>query len=137
LSEEGHIVINGEEVDLTDELTFDTSIDLDSEEVNHITITGVDLAGNESEAVDIRVEPVQDAVPAGPIEIIKSTVKEPHIIEVTFNGIIEHLDPEDLELQSAMGDWEEQNPKLTANFNILNTEVGTNNKNQTTLTIEV
>src|SRR5690625_7724451 len=36
-----------------------------------------------------------------------------------------------------MGDWEEQNPKLTANFNILNTEVGTNNKNQTTLTIEV
>src|SRR5699024_2277579 len=48
-----------------------------------------------------------------------------------------NLDPEDLELQSAMGDWEEQNPKLTANFNILNTEVGTNNKNQTTLTIEV
>src|SRR5690625_2261156 len=137
LSEEGHILINDEEVDFTDDLTFDTSIDLESDEVNHISITGVDLAGNESEAVDIRVRPEEDAVPTGPIEIIKSTVKEPNMIEVTFNGLIENLDPEDLELQSAMGDWEEQNPKLTANFNILNTEVGTNNKNQTTLTIEV
>src|SRR5690625_5450723 len=81
--------------------------------------------------------PAKGAVPTGPIEIIKSTVKEPNIIEVTFNGIIEHLDPEDLELQSAMGDWEEQNPKLTANFNVLNTKVDINNKNQTTLTIEV
>src|SRR5690625_4461940 len=137
LSEKGYILINDEEVDLTDDLTFDTSIDLDSEEVNHISITGVDLAGNESDTVDIRVMPAKGAVPTGPIEIIKSTIKEPNMIEVTFNGLIENLDPEDLELQSAMGDWEEQNPKLTANFNILNTEVGTNNKNQTTLTIEV
>src|SRR5699024_4316939 len=81
------------EFDLTDDLTFDTSIDHDSEEVNHISITGVDLAGNESDTVDIRVMPAKGAVPTGPIEIIKSTIKEPNMIEVTFNGLIENLDP--------------------------------------------
>ncbi|MBU5593925.1 pectate lyase [Amphibacillus sp. MSJ-3] len=137
ISEKGYLVINGEEVDLTDDLNFDTSIDLDPEEVNHISIKGVDLAGNESETINIKVLPDKNAVPKGPIKIVKSIVKEPNMIELTFNGKIEHLDPNDLELLSAMGDWEKQNPNLTANFNILNTEVGTNAQSQTTLTIEV
>src|SRR5699024_8117829 len=85
LSEKGYILINDEEVDLTDDLTFDTSIDLDSEEVNHISITGVDLAGNESDTVDIRVMPAKGAVPTGPIEIIKSTIKEPNMIDLMIS----------------------------------------------------
>ncbi|WP_088105416.1 pectate lyase [Halalkalibacter urbisdiaboli] len=121
LSEKGTLLINGEKVEVSADLTFDTTVTLEAG-LNKITISAVDAAGNVSEPVTFNVVPEGDAVPAEPVKITKAEATSPNTIELTFNSMLKDFDPSDIDLQAAMGNWSELNPKLTSNFTIKNTK---------------
>ncbi|RKL69239.1 pectate lyase [Salipaludibacillus neizhouensis] len=121
LSEKGTVLVDGEEVDVSTDLTFDTKLNLKSG-LNKITVSSVDVAGNLSAPVVFNVVPEGDAVPPGPVKITKAEATNPNTIEVTFNSKLKDFDPSDIDLQTAMGNWSELNPKLTSNFTIENTK---------------
>jgi PelA/Pel-15E family pectate lyase len=121
LSEEGSVLINGEELEISADLTFNTEVNLKSG-LNKITISGVDIAGNVSEPVTFNVVPKGNAVPPEPVKITKAEATSPNTIELTFNSKLKDFDPSDIDLQAAMGNWSELNPKLTSNLTIENTK---------------
>ncbi|WP_449538970.1 pectate lyase [Ferdinandcohnia sp. Marseille-Q9671] len=137
LSEDGYVYINGEKFEVADDFTFYAEVELEAGEENTLEIKGVDFAGNETKVVTYAVSPHIEAVPTGPIKIISTVVTKPNTVEVTFNGRVANLDLDDLELQSAMGDWNDGfNPKLTANITILNTKTYVNDQGQTVVVFE-
>ncbi|WP_163539948.1 pectate lyase [Gracilibacillus sp. YIM 98692] len=136
LSEPGTVVVNDQEVKVQgSDLNFYVEVELEPG-MNDITVKGFDLAGNPSNTESFQVISKGNAVPPGPVEIISTVVTDPNTIEITFNSKLDHLDLNDLELLSAMGDWEEQNPKLTQNLSIKNTKMRINNEKQTVVEVE-
>lgn len=135
VSEPGQILVNGEVVEVSEDLTFYTEVELRNG-VNHIKISAVDLAGNQSKTQKYQVRPDKETVPPGPIEIVSTVVKNVNTVEVTFNGHIANFDPSDLELQSALGEWDSLNPRLTPNFTIKNIEIFENSVGQTVVVFE-
>ncbi|ENH95818.1 pectate lyase P358 [Gracilibacillus halophilus YIM-C55.5] len=137
LSEAGKVLINDEEVEVSSkDFSFETDIHLTPGKENMITIKGMDLAGNESEPIKLTVMPKKEAVPPGRIKIVRAEVIKPNTVEVTLNGKVSNVDPNDIELLSARGDWEDFNPKLTPNFTIKDTTIAENDSGQTVIIYE-
>ncbi|UOQ48677.1 pectate lyase [Gracilibacillus caseinilyticus] len=136
MNEAGTVLINGKEVEVKEDLSFETDLKLTQGEKNTITIVGVDKAGNRSEEIQLTVLPDTETVAPGPIKIVSAEVLDRHSVKVTFNGKIANFDPNDLELLAATGEWESLNPDLQANFTIVDTTVEENEAGQTVVIYE-
>ncbi|UOQ84814.1 pectate lyase [Gracilibacillus salinarum] len=136
MNEAGTVLINGKEVEVKEDLSFETKLELTNGEKNTITIVGIDQAGNKSKQIQLTVLPDPETVAPGPIKIISAEVLDRHAVKVTFNGKVANFDPNDLELLEATGKWESLNPDLEANFTITGTTVEENEAGQTVVIYE-
>jgi PelA/Pel-15E family pectate lyase len=135
LNEAGTVMVNGEKVNVSEKLTFSTKVIL-KPGLNNITITAVDQAGNEAESVTINVVPKGNAVPDGPVKIIKSETTNANTVEVTFNSKLENFDSSDIALQTATNDWAALNPGLKPLMTVESITTKVNKDNQTVAVIK-
>ncbi|MFC4321303.1 pectate lyase [Litchfieldia salsa] len=135
LNEAGIVKINGEEVTSAVDYTFSSEVNL-KPGLNKVIISAVDRAGNESKPIILNIVPKGNAVPPGPINIVKSVVTGSNTIEVTFNSKLKNFDPSDLELLSATNDWTALDPGLTPNLNIESMTTKVNQEKQTIVVIK-
>ncbi|XEC93279.1 pectate lyase [Paenibacillus tarimensis] len=130
LSEAGKVWVGGKEVNVSEDLTFSTEIGL-SAEINQITITAEDRAGNSANPVTFNVIPKGNSVPPGPVQIVDAALKDAQTIEVTLNSKLNVFDASDFQLLSAMGNWESLNPNLTPNLTVTEVSTRVNKSGQT------
>lgn len=135
LNETGKVMVNGEIVDVSEDLSFRSKVNLEPG-LNKITITAIDGAGNESEPVNFLVIPKGNAVPDGPVKIIKSETTSPNTVEVTFNSKLKNFDPSDIELQTATNGWAALNPGLKQTITVESISAKVNKDNQTVAVIK-
>ncbi|WP_066340714.1 pectate lyase [Metabacillus litoralis] len=135
LSEAGTILVNKKAIQASADYTFNSNVDLEPG-LNTITLTAVDLAGNESEPVVFKIVPKGNAVPDGPINIIKSEATSPNTVEVTFNSKLKNFNSSDIELQTATNDWADLDPNLKPNMTVESISTRVNKDKQTVAVIK-
>ncbi|MDQ0875776.1 PelA/Pel-15E family pectate lyase [Paenibacillus sp. V4I3] len=77
-----------------------------------------------------------DSTGAEAPKIVKAEAVTPTMVKVTFNGKLSTFNPDDLELDAALGDWYSLNPKLTKTFTIKKVTEETNADGRTTVLLE-